>query len=111
MSRSPDPGGIPPEITFIALPEALAQFHHLPPHVPLWVHREKDAKAKGYDFEEGAHVMEELLRAAPRVPGAYLFQLFVKKWGKLKDVQSLIQARRVAEAIPPLVEILELDPE
>jgi tetratricopeptide (TPR) repeat protein len=105
------PGNIPPEITFIALPEALAQFHHLPSHVPVWTHREKEAKTKGYDFEEGAHVMEELLKAAPRIPGAYLFQLFVKKWSKLKEVQPLIQARRIAEAIPPLVEILDLDPE
>jgi tetratricopeptide (TPR) repeat protein len=105
------PGDVPSEITFIALPEALAQFHHLPTHVPVWVHREKEAKIKGYDFEEGAHVMEELLKAAPRIPGAYLFQLFVKKWAKLKEVQPLIQARRIAEAIQPLVEILDLDPE
>ncbi|HVM33579.1 MAG TPA: tetratricopeptide repeat protein [bacterium] len=111
MSPAQPPDAVPPEITFIALPEALAQFHHLPSHVPVWVHREKEAKAKGYDFEEGAHVMEELLRAAPRVPGAYLFQLFVKKWAQLKEVQPLIQARRVAEAIPALVKILDLDPE
>ena len=112
MSTPPsNPAGIPPEMTFIALPESLAQFHHLPSHVPVWVHREKEAKAKGYDFEEGAHVMEELLQTAPRVPGAYLFQLFVRKWPKLKEIQPLIQARRIAEAIPPLVEILELDPE
>ena len=73
--------------------------------------REKDIKTKGYDFPEGAHVMEELLKAAPRIPGAYLFQLFVKKWNKLKEVQPLIQARRIAEAIPFLMEILDLDPE
>jgi tetratricopeptide (TPR) repeat protein len=106
-----NPADIPPEITFIALPEALSQFHHLPSHVPVWIHREQDVKTKGYDFEEGAHVMEELLKAAPRIPGAYLFQLFVKKWNKLKEVQPLIQARRIAEAIPFLMEILDLDPE
>jgi tetratricopeptide (TPR) repeat protein len=112
MSDSqPNAAGIPPEMTFIALPESLAQFHHLPNHVPVWAHHEKEAKIKGYDFEEGAHVMEELLQAAPRVPGAYLFQLFVRKWPKLKEVQPLIQARRIAEAIPPLVEILDIDPE
>ncbi|MGH7738528.1 MAG: tetratricopeptide repeat protein, partial [bacterium] len=107
----PSLADIPPEITFIALPEALSQFHHLPGHAPVWIHREAEAKTKGYDFEEGAHVMEELLKAAPRVPGAYLFQLFVKKWPQLKAIQPLIQARRIVEAIPPLMEILDLDPE
>lgn len=105
------PPEVPPEITFISLPKALAQFHHLPLHVPVWIHREEEIKKKGYDFNEGALVMEELLSSAPGVPGAYLFQLFVKKWPHLREVAPYFESGRIAEAIPKLVEVLDIDPE
>ncbi len=102
---------VPPEISFITLPKALAQFHHLPQHVPVWLHKEETAKEKGYDFNEGARVMEALLEAVPKVPGAYLFQLFTRKWPKLMEVNPYFASGRVAEAIPRLVEVLNIDPE
>ena len=102
---------VPPEITFVTLPKALAQFHHLPLHVPVWIHRQEEVKKKGYDFTEGARVMEELLKSAPEVPGAYLYQLFVKKWPRLTEVGPYFRAGRIAETIPKLVEVLEIDPE
>jgi len=105
------PPEVPPEITFISLPKALAQFHHLPLHVPVWIHREEDIKKNGYDFNEGSQVMEELLGAAPGIPGAYLYQLFVKKWPRLREVAPYFESGRVAEAIPKLVEVLDIDPE
>ncbi len=105
------PPEVPPEITFISLPQALAQFHHLPLHVPVWLHRQEEMEKKGYDFNEGALVMEELLEAAPGVPGAYLYQLFVKKWPRLREVAPYFESGRVAEAIPKLVEVLDIDPE
>jgi tetratricopeptide (TPR) repeat protein len=55
--------------------------------------------------------MEELLKEAPNVPGAYLYQLFLKKWPKLMEVNPYFESGRVAEAIPKLVEVLEIDPE
>ena len=105
------PPEVPPEITFISLPPALAQFHHLPLHVPVWIHREEVVQKKGYDFNEGAAVMEELLGAAPGVPGAYLYQLFVKKWPHLREVAPYFESGRIGEAISKLVEVLDIDPE
>lgn len=105
------PPEVPPEITFISLPKALAQFHHLPLHVPVWLHRQEEMEKKGYDFNEGAQVMEELLEAAPGVPGAYLYHLFVKKWPHLRQVTPYFESGRIAEAIPKLVEVLDIDPE
>ncbi len=102
---------VPPEITFVTLPPALAQFHHLPTHVPVWIHKEANTQEKGYDFDEGVGAMEALLEAAPQVPGAYLFQIFVRKWPKLKEINPLFASARVAEAIPKLVEVLQIDPE
>jgi len=105
------PAEVPPEIAFISLPKPLAQFHHLPLHVPVWIHRQEEVEKKGYDFQEGVGVMEELLKEAPNVPGAYLYQLFVKKWPKLMAVNPYFESGRVAEVIPKLVEVLEIDPE
>jgi tetratricopeptide (TPR) repeat protein len=45
------------------------------------------------------------------VPGAYLYQLFVRKWPQLREVNPYFASGRIAEAIPKLVEILDLDPE
>lgn len=105
------PPEVPPEITFISLPTTIAQFHHLPVHVPVWIHRQEEVKEKGYNFQEGVRVMEALLEEAPGIPGAYLYQLFVRKWPKLMDINPYFQSGRIAEAIPKLVEILEIDPE
>jgi len=105
------PQEVPPEFNFISLPKALAQFHHLPLHVPVWVHRQEEIEKKGYDFGEGVRVMEALLREAPGIPGAYLYQLFVKKWPLLMEVNPYFESGRIAEAIPKLVEILDIDPE
>ena len=103
--------GLPPEITFMSLPKPLAQFHHLPSHAPLWIHQQEEMGKKGYDFQSGVGAMEELLRQAPGAPGAYLYQLFVKKWPKLVEVNPYFESHRFAEAIPKLVEILDIDPE
>ncbi len=113
MSSQPfqRPPEVPPEFTFISLPQALAQFHHLPLHVPVWIHRQEEVEKKGYDFNEGARVMEALLEQSPGVPGAYLYQLFVKKWPKLMEVNPYFESGRIAEAIPKLVEVLDIDPE
>ena len=105
------PPEVPPEITFVTLPKGLAQFHHLPMHVPIWVHRQDEMEKKGYDFREGVGVMEELLKEAPNVPGAYLYQLFVKKWPVMIGLQPYFDAGRLAEVIPKLMEVLEIDPE
>lgn len=105
------PAEVPPEFTFVSLPKALAQFHHLPLHVPIWIHRQEEIEKKGYDFEEGVRVMEAILQDAPGIPGAYLYQLFVKKWPKLAAINPYFESGRVAEAIPKLVEILDIDPE
>lgn len=102
---------MPSEITFVSLPKALAQFHHLPEHVPVWLHKLKETKKQGYDFDSGAGAMEDLLRTVPNVPGAFLFRLFVRRWPKLRAVNPLLEADRVAEAIPGLVEALDIDPE
>ncbi len=90
---------------------ALAQFHHLPEHVPVWLQKLKETKKQGYDFDSGAGAMDALLKAAPTVPGAFLFRLFVKRWPKLRAVNPLLEAGRIAEAIPGLVEALDIDPE
>jgi tetratricopeptide (TPR) repeat protein len=105
------PAEVPPEFAFVSLPKALAQFHHLPLHVPIWIHRQEEIEKKGYDFEEGVRVMEAILQEVPGIPGAYLYQLFVKKWPKLAAINPYFESGRVAEAIPKLVEILEIDPE
>lgn len=110
-SPKPERPEVPPEFAFITLPKALAQFHHLPVHVPIWIHRQEEAEKNGYDFAEGARVMEALLEQAPGVPGAYLYQLFVKKWPRLREVSPYFESGRVVEAIPKLVEILDIDPE
>ena len=55
--------------------------------------------------------MEAILQEAPGIPGAYLYQLFVKKWPKLALINPYFESGRVAEAIPKLVEILDIDPE
>jgi tetratricopeptide (TPR) repeat protein len=102
---------VPPDITFITLPIALAQFHHLPIHVPVWVKRQEEIQQKGYDFQEGFQVMQELLEKSSGIPGAYLYQLFVRKWPRLREINSYFQSGRIAEAIPKLVEILDIDPE
>ena len=108
---SQNPKEVPQEIAFISLPKALAQFHHLPLHVPVWIHRQEQAKEKGYDFNEGVGAMAELLKQSPGAPGAYLYQLFVTKWPKLMEVNPYFQSNRIAEAIPKLVEVLDIDPE
>jgi tetratricopeptide (TPR) repeat protein len=108
---SQNPKEIPPEIAFISLPKALAQFHHLPLHVPIWIHRQEQAKEKGYDFNEGVGAMTELLKQSPGVPGAYLYQLFVTKWPKLMEANPYFESGRIAEVIPKLVEVLDIDPE
>ncbi len=105
------PAEVPPEFAFVSLPKALAQFHHLPLHVPIWIHRQEEIEKNGYDFEEGVRVMGALLQEAPGIPGAYLYQLFVKKWPKLAMINPYFGSGRVAEAIPKLVEILDIDPE
>jgi len=105
------PSEVPPEITFMVLPKAIAQFHHLPLHVPVWEERQEEAEKKGYDFSEGSRVMERLLQASPTVPGAYLYQLFVRKWSKLMELNPYFAKGRIAEATPKLIEILEIDPE
>jgi tetratricopeptide (TPR) repeat protein len=105
------PSEVPPDIAFIVLPKSIAQFHHLPLHVPVQTDRQEEAKRKGYDFTEGARMMERLLQAAPHVPGAYLYQLFVGKWGKLMELNSYFAEGRIVEAIPKLVQILGIDPE
>ena len=110
-SSLPQPPSIPPEFAFVSLAPALAQFHHLPEHAPVWVHRQEEVEKKGYDFNEGARVMENLLQEVPAVPGAYLYRLFIKKWPKLLEANSMLSSGRIAEAIPKLVEVLEIDPE
>lgn len=105
------PSEVPPDITFITLPKAISDFHHLPAHVPVPVEQEEQAKEKGYDFTLGAKTMVRLLEAAPQVPGAYLYHLFIQKWAKLLELNPYFAKGRVAEAIPKLVEILEIDPE
>lgn len=105
------PSEVPPEITFIVLPKAIAEFHHLPLHVPVLMERQEEVEKKGYDFSEGVQVMERLLQASPAVPGAYLYQLFVRKWSKLMELNPYFAKGRIAEAIPKLIEILEIDPE
>lgn len=102
---------IPPEYAFVTIPLGLAQFHHLPRHVPISIHRQEEVEKKGYDFNEGARVMEALLKEAPAVPGAYLYHLFVEKWPKLKEAEPILASGRIAEAIPKLVEVLDIDPE
>jgi tetratricopeptide (TPR) repeat protein len=105
------PSEVPPEITFTVLPKAIAEFHHLPLHVPVLVDRQEEVEKKGYDFNEGAQLMKQLLEAAPHVPGAYLYQLFTRKWDKLMELNPYFAKGRIGEAIPKLVEILEIDPE
>jgi Tfp pilus assembly protein PilF len=102
---------MPEDITFITLPKPIADFHHLPVHVPVRVEQEEQAKEKGYDFNEGAKVMAALLEKVPQVPGAYLYHLFIQKWAKLMELNPYFAKGRVGEAIPKLVEILEIDPE
>jgi len=113
MSEGPfkRPPEVPPEIAFVSLPVGLAQFHHLPRHVPVWLHRQEAVEKEGYDFTEGARVMEDLLQEAPGVPGAYLYRLFTRKWPLLLTINPILASGRVAEAIPRLVEVLEVDPE
>jgi len=112
MTSSHEPtSSIPPEYSFVTLPKGLAQFHHLPQHVPIYIHRQEEVEKKGYDFAEGARVMEALLQEAPGVPGAYLYRLFVDKWPKLREVEPMFATGRIVEAIPKLVEILDVDPE
>ncbi|HVZ80128.1 MAG TPA: tetratricopeptide repeat protein [bacterium] len=112
MAKPENPASqVPPRFSFVSLPKGLAQFHHLPQHVPIEAYRQEEVEKKGYDFAEGARVMEELLKEAPAVPGAYLFHLFVDKWPKLKEVEPFFVSGRIAEAIPKLVEILDIDPE
>jgi tetratricopeptide (TPR) repeat protein len=105
------PPEVPPAIAIVSLPVGLAQFHHLPRHVPVWLHRQEAVEKDGYDFTEGARVMEDLLQEAPGVPGAYLYRLFTRKWPLLLAINPILAAGRVAEAIPRLVEVLEVDPE
>jgi len=102
---------IPDHITFISLPSALAQFHHLPEHVPLRTDRLEEAREKGYPFAEGVSAMEEVLQANPQVPGSYLFRLFIDKWSRWRDAEKLLASGRLTEAIQTLVGILEIDPD
>ncbi len=105
---SPDP--IPPDLTFITLPRPLAQFHHLPEHVPLRL-AEGETPPGGYNFTQGVQAMDRLLEAAPNVPGSYLYRLYLRKWPLWQEAAPLLESGRVAEAIPILVRALDLDPD
>jgi tetratricopeptide (TPR) repeat protein len=104
-------GRIPDDIAFISLPQVLAEFHHLPEHVPVPAALAEAAREKGYPFAEGVKAMERVLEADPAVPGSYLFRLFVAKWPKWKEAEGMLAAGRLAEAIQVLVGILETDPD
>ncbi len=105
-----DPSSIPPDIVFVTIPRALAQFHHLPEHVPLIV--EEDAKPpQGYDFNQGVVAMRRLLEEAPDAPGSYLYRLYVRKWPLWQKAAPMLETGRVAEAIPVLVSVLDVDPD
>lgn len=104
-------GRIPDDIAFISLPGPLAQFHHLPEHVPLHASLEEQVREKGYPFADGVKAMEEVLAADPQVPGNYLFRLFVEKWPLWKEAESLLSAGRLPAAIEKLVGILDRDPD
>lgn len=104
-------GQVPDGIAFVSLPKVLADFHHLPEHVPVPAAMAEDARKKGYPFAAGVLAMEEVLRADPDVPGNYLFRLFTSKWPRWKEAESMLAAGRLAEAIQVLVGLLEIDPD
>jgi tetratricopeptide (TPR) repeat protein len=107
---APDSFPIPPDISFVTIPRILAQFHHLPEHVPLIVEA-NDAPAQSYDFARGVQAMEYLLKAAPDAPGSYLYRLYIRKWPLWQKAAPLLESGRVVEAIPILVGVLDLDPD
>ena len=102
---------VPEKFTFITLPKALAQFHHLPEHVPLHTSFVEEAKEKGFPFAEGVKAIEEVLKSDPQVPGSYLYRIFADKWPRWKEAEKFLSAGRLQEAIQELVGILEIDPE
>lgn len=105
-----DPSSIPPDITFVTIPRALAQFHHLPEHVPLLVEEDENTRG-GYDFARGVEAMRRLLDEAPDAPGSYLYRLYLRKWSLWRGAAPLLEAGRIVEAIPLLVQALDIDPE
>jgi tetratricopeptide (TPR) repeat protein len=106
----PDPSSLPSDISFVTIPRVLAQFHHLPEHVPLIL--EEDATPpEGYDFAKGVQAMKYLLEASPDAPGSYLYRLYARKWPLLQRAAPLLDSGRVAEAIPLLIGVLDVDPD
>lgn len=101
---------IPPDISFVSLPKFLARFHHLPEHVPLILGKGKEPPS-GYNFSEGVKAMERLLQTSPNVPGSRLYGFYLRKWPLWQRVAPLLEAGRVAESIPHLVEALDIDPD
>ncbi len=102
---------IPEDIAFVTLPKVLAEFHHLPEHVPVPADLAQEAREKGYPFAAGVKAMERVLAENPSVPGNYLFRLFTAKWPKWREAEAMLSAGRLAEAIHVLVGILETDPD
>jgi tetratricopeptide (TPR) repeat protein len=105
-----DPLNLPPDLSFVSLPKPLAEFHHLPEHVPL-ILVAGAPPPPGYNFAEGVKAMERLLQTAPNVPGSYLYRLYLRKWPLWQKAAPLLEAARVVEAIPILVEALDIDPD
>jgi tetratricopeptide (TPR) repeat protein len=107
---APDSFPIPSDISFVTIPRVLAQFHHLPEHVPLLA-EENTTPTQNYDFARGVQAMEYLLDAAPDAPGSYLYRLYVRKWPFWQKAAPLLESGRVVEAIPLLVGVLDIDPD
>jgi len=105
-----DPSSLPSDIAFVTIPRVLAQFHHLPEHVPLIV-EEDVTPPEGYDFAKGVQAMKYLLEAAPDAPGSYLYRLYLRKWPLWQRAAPLLESGRVVEAIPLLVGVLDVDPD
>jgi len=47
----------------------------------------------------------------PDAPGSYLYRLYIRKWPFWQKAAPLLESLRVAEAIPVLVGVLDLDPD
>ena len=105
-----DDSSVPQDVVFITIPRTLASFHHLPEHVPL-LSEDGGTRNGGYNFADGVKAMKRLLEASPDVPGSYLYRLYVRKWPLWQQAAPLLEAGRVVEAIPILVEALDLDPD
>jgi tetratricopeptide (TPR) repeat protein len=108
---APDSSSIPPDVVFVSIPRVLAQFHHLPEHVPLVSDEDNAPPSQGYDFARGVQAMQHLLEDAPDAPGSYLYRLYVRKWPFWQKAAPLLESGRVAEAIPLLVAVLDVDPD